>query len=151
MLDTLKFVQRSVVPVLLGAAVLLGAVSAQASTINVSNPRLSLVPGDTPGAGYFDIANDGDTAITLIGAESDAFEKVEMHESTEHDGMAHMHAIEDIEIAPSETFSFAPRGHHLMFMQRVDALQEGDEVEVTLEFEEERLPVTFDVVSPASL
>ncbi|WP_447555812.1 copper chaperone PCu(A)C [Vreelandella sp. EE22] len=151
MQHVLKKARRTLTPALLGAVVFMGALSAQASDINVSNARLSLVPGNTPGAGYFDIANESETAITLLGADSDAFEAVEMHESTEHEGMAHMHAIAGVEIAAGESFSFVPRGHHLMFMGRVDALEEGDEIEVTLEFESERVPVVFEVVSPASL
>ncbi|MFG6667978.1 copper chaperone PCu(A)C [Halomonas sp. HNIBRBA4712] len=151
MLNALSNARRHVMPTLLGAAMLLGAASAQASDINVSNARLSLLPGDTPGAGYFEIENAGDATITLTGADTDAFESVEMHESMEQDGMAHMHGVESVDIAPGETFSFAPRGHHLMFMERVEALDVGDDVEVTLEFDGETLPVTFEVVSPTSL
>lgn len=136
---------------LAGAFVLAGAAGAQASDLSVANARLSLLPGATPGAGYFDIVNEGASPITLTGAESEAFEAVEMHESSEHDGMAHMHGVDSIEIGPGETFSFAPRGHHLMFMGRLAPLAEGDEVEVTLDIDGEPLPVTFEVVSPASL
>ncbi|PRY66416.1 hypothetical protein B0H98_101400 [Vreelandella songnenensis] len=137
----------------LGAlALMLGTGVAQASTLEVSNARLSLLPGNTPGAGYFELANSGEETVTLVGAESPAFESVEMHVSSEHEGMAHMHAIESLDIAPGERIEFAPKGHHLMFMRRIEALSEGDKAEVVLEFsDEQRLPVTFDVVSPASL
>ncbi|MCB8888649.1 copper chaperone PCu(A)C [Vreelandella malpeensis] len=151
MLNALSNARRHVMPTLLGAAILLGAVNAQASDVSVSNARLSLLPGNTPGAGYFDIENGSESAITLTGADSEAFEAIELHESMEHDGMAHMHGVESVEIGPGETFSFAPRGHHLMFMDRLAPLTEGDEVEVTLDIDGEPLPVTFDVVSPASL
>lgn len=88
----------------------------------------------------------------MVGAESDAFENVELHVSSERNDMAHMHAVEEIEVAAGEHFEFVPKGHHLMLIGRKDALEVGDEVEVLLEFsDEQRLPVTFDVVSPASL
>lgn len=151
MLNALPKASRSFLPALLGAAVALSAASVQASDISVSNARLSLLPGDTPGAGYFDIENGSDSTITLIGADTEAFEAVEMHESMEHEGMMHMHGVNNVDIAPGETFNFAPRGHHLMFMGRVEPLNVGDDVEVTLEFDGETLPVTFEVVSPASL
>lgn len=126
--------------------------SAQAQSLDVTSARLSLLPGNTPGAGYFELQNLSDEAVTLVGAESPAFESVEMHVSSEHNGMAHMHAIESIEIAPGERIEFAPKGHHLMFMRRTASLSEGDEAEVVLEFsDEQRLPVTFDIVSPASM
>ncbi|RUR57590.1 copper chaperone PCu(A)C [Vreelandella populi] len=125
---------------------------AQAQSLEVTNARLSLLPGDTPGAGYFDLQNSGDETVTLVGAESPAFEHVEMHVSSEHNGMAHMHAIESIEIGPGERIEFAPKGHHLMFLRRAAPLSEGEKADVELKFsDEQRLPVTFDVVSPASL
>ncbi|MGP8290019.1 copper chaperone PCu(A)C [Vreelandella zhanjiangensis] len=133
-------------------ALLLTAGVAQAQSLDVTNARLSLLPGNTPGAGYFELHNTGDEGVTLVGAESPAFESVEMHISSEHNGMAHMHAFESLDIGPDERIEFAPKGQHLMFMRRVAPLNEGDEVEVVLTFsDEQRLPVTFNVVSPASL
>lgn len=126
---------------------------AQADDITVSEARLSILPvGDTPGAGYFQLHNAGSEDIALVGAASAAFETTEIHVSTEHEGMAHMHAIEQIDIASDEVLEFAPKGHHLMFMRRVEPLAEGDDVEVTLYFDNESsLTVNFDVVSPTSL
>ncbi|KPQ31085.1 MULTISPECIES: copper chaperone PCu(A)C [unclassified Halomonas] len=136
-----------------GMAVLfLAAGSAFAQDVQVTDARVSLLPGEQPGAGYFQLYNAGDEAVVLVGAESDAFENVELHVSSERNDMAHMHAVEEIEVAAGEHFEFVPKGHHLMLIGRKDALEVGDEVEVLLEFsDEQRLPVTFDVVSPASL
>ncbi|MDR5875657.1 copper chaperone PCu(A)C [Vreelandella gomseomensis] len=120
--------------------------------LQVSDARASLLPGEQPGAGYFELYNAGDKAVVLVGADSDAFETVELHVSAEQDGMAHMHAVEQVEIAPGERFAFAPKGHHLMLIGREKALSVGDEVDVQLEFaDNQRLSVTFDVVSPVSL
>ncbi|MGP9499498.1 MULTISPECIES: copper chaperone PCu(A)C [unclassified Halomonas] len=133
-------------------ALLLTAGVAQAQTLEVSNARLSLLPGNTPGAGYFELYNTGDETVTLVGAQSPAFDSVEIHVSSEHDGMAHMHELTSLEIASGERFEFAPKGHHLMFMRRVEPLNVGDDVDVVLEFsDEQQLPVTFNVVSPASM
>ncbi|HCR97121.1 MULTISPECIES: copper chaperone PCu(A)C [Halomonas] len=133
-------------------ALLLTAGVAQAQTLEVSNARLSLLPGNTPGAGYFELYNTGDETVTLVGAQSPAFDSVEIHVSSEHDGMAHMHELTSLEIASGERFEFAPKGHHLMFMRRVEPLNVGDDVDVVLEFsDEQQLPVTFNIVSPASM
>lgn len=126
--------------------------TAQADELEVTNARLSILPGDRPGAGYFQLYNASDEVVTLVGAESAAFENVEMHVSSEQDGMAHMHEIPSLEIAPGEHVEFAPKGYHLMFMRRVAPLAEGDDVDVLLEFSDQQpLSVSFDVVSPTSL
>lgn len=133
------------------AALLLSTGSAAAADLSVSDARLRLLPGDLPGAGYFTLHNTSDSSVTLTGASSKAFDKVMMHVSTEEDGMAQMHAIDKVDIAPGESFSFAPKGHHLMFMQRTKKLKVGDSVDVTFTFKAHApLPVTFDVVSPAT-
>lgn len=125
--------------------------SAVAADLEVTDARLRLLPGDLPGAGYFTLHNGGDAAVTLTGAGSEAFEHVMMHVSTEEDGMAQMHKVEEVDIAPEENFTFAPKGHHLMFMQRTETLAVGDSVDVTFTFKaHDPLPVTFDVVSPAA-
>lgn len=123
----------------------------QASELEISDTRLRLMPGDLPAAGYFRLHNGGDEAVTLTGADSDAFERVMLHQTVQEDGMSSMHAVSRLELAPGDTLEFAPKGYHLMLMQHSQPLAVGDEVEVTLEFADERLPVTFDVVSPASL
>lgn len=124
---------------------------AVAAELEVTDARLRLLPGDLPGAGYFTLHNGGDSAVTLTGAGSEAFEHVMMHVSTEEDGMAQMHRVEEVDIAPGEAFTFAPKGHHLMFMQRTKALAVGDSVDVTFTFKAHApLPTTFDVVSPAA-
>ena len=124
----------------------------RAGELEVTNARLSLLPGDTPGAGYFHLHNAGNAPVILVGADSDAFESVEMHMSMEKEGMVSMHAVSKIEVGPGETLEFAPKGHHLMLMKRSHPLAIGDEVEVVLQFAgQKRLPFMFDVVSPLSL
>ncbi|MDN6180487.1 MAG: copper chaperone PCu(A)C [Halomonas subglaciescola] len=132
-------------------ALLLSAGGAVAADLSVTDARLRLLPGDLPGAGYFTLHNGGDSAITLTGADSEAFDNVMMHVSVKEDGMAQMHEVDEVDIAPGKAFTFAPKGHHLMFMQRTKALAVGDSVDVTLAFKaHDPLPATFDVVSPVA-
>ncbi|MGM0825598.1 MAG: copper chaperone PCu(A)C [Pseudomonadota bacterium] len=134
------------------AALLLATGAAWAQDVQVSDARLSLLPGEQPGAGYFQLHNATDETLVLVGAESEPFETVELHVSSEENGMARMHAVEQVEIAAGERFEFAPKGHHLMLIGREKVLKEGDQVDVQLEFaDDQHLTVTFDVVSPASL
>lgn len=125
--------------------------SVHAAEVEVTDAKLSLLPGDLPGAGYFNLTNNGDTPLILVGAESALFHMTEMHVSTNEDGVAQMHPVEEIEVGPGESFSFAPKGHHLMFMHRTQALEEGDNVEVLLHFEDQQeQPVSFTVVAPGA-
>lgn len=133
-------------------ALLMSAGAAQAADLDVSEAQLRLMPGDLPGAGYFRLHNAGDETVTLVGADSDAYENVMLHMTKSEDGMSSMHSVSELEVAPGDTLEFAPKGYHLMFMKRARPLAVGDEIEVTLEFAgDRRLPVTFDVVSPTSL
>ena len=130
---------------------MLSAGSVLAAELEITDARLSLLPGDLPGAGYFTITNTSDEPVVLVGAESDAFHMTEMHMSMNEDGVASMHAVENVEVAPGEDFAFAPQGYHLMFMHRTAPLATGDEVEVLLHFKDQQpLPVTFTVVAPGS-
>lgn len=133
-------------------ALLLAGGVAQAQDLSLEDARISLMPGDMPGAGYFSLQNDGAEDVTLVGAQSDAFENTEIHMSMEKDGMASMHAVPEIDIAAGQRFAFAPKGYHLMFMHRVAPLEVGDDVEVVLHFADgQQLPATFEVVSPTAM
>ncbi|ALM52978.1 copper chaperone PCu(A)C [Halomonas huangheensis] len=133
-------------------ALMMSAGTAHAQDLEVTDAQLRLLPGDLPAAGYFTLHNAGSDAVTLSGAESAAFAMTHMHLSTEEDGMASMKSVDQLEVATDETLEFAPGGYHLMFMKRQQPLEVGDEVEVTLQFEDQPpLPVTFEVVSPASM
>lgn len=123
-----------------------------AAELEVSEAKMRLLPGDLPAAGYFTLHNAGDASVTLIGAESPAFEDAAMHRSTNQDGMASMQPVPQLALASGEQVAFAPQGYHLMLMNRKRPLSVGDEVEVVLLFEDEqRLTASFQTVSPASL
>ena len=115
----------------------------------------------TPGCGfyraiyrrgvYFSLSNVSSQSVVLVGAESAAYERVMIHQSTEKDGMASMEQVLQLEFAPSQTVNFAPGSYHLMLMKPLGSLAIGEVVSLTLLFVDEfRLPVTFQVVSPAS-
>ncbi|RAR62941.1 hypothetical protein BCL93_103174 [Onishia taeanensis] len=133
-------------------ALLLTGGMAHAQELSLQDARLSLLPGDMPGAGYFSLQNDSAEDVTLVGAQTDAFKNTEIHMSMEKDGMASMQAVPAIDIAAGKSFEFAPKGYHLMFMNRVAPLEVGDDVEVVLLFADgQQLPATFEVVSPVTM
>ncbi len=128
------------------------ALAAQTPTVAVTNAWIRLLPGDLPLAGYFELTNGGDEAVTLAGASSPVFRRVELHRSVEHEGQVRMERVSALELPPGETRRFAPGGLHLMLFERQRSLQPGDRVPVTLELRRgERLRLDFEVKSPADL
>ena len=124
---------------------------ALAADLVVHDARVQLLPGDRPAAGYFQLENKGSSAVVLVGAESPAYGEVMMHESTRSGGRAHMHHVERLRLAPGASLDFAPGGYHLMLMERRQPLAYGDEITVTLIFEDgQRLPVRFEATSPVA-
>lgn len=143
-------IQRGIMAGML--ALLFSSTAVHAQDLEVADARLRLLPGDLPAAGYFTLHNAGDETVTLTGAESSAFAMAHMHLSSEKDGMSQMDSVDQLEVGADETLEFAPGGYHLMFMNRQQPLEVGDEVEVTLQFDGQApQPVTFEVVTPASM
>ena len=121
---------------ILGLVLALGAPAAIAGAngIEVTNPRIRLLPGDLPLAGYFDVRNSGKNAVSLTGASSADFGMVMMHKSMHMNGEASMMMVDKIEVSPGKTVQFAPGGYHLMLMNRKKDLKVGDKVLIDLEF-----------------
>ena len=93
-------------------------------------------PTVTVMAAYMTLRNQTDRDITLICAESPAFEDVMFHRTEINDGMAKMRHADKIVIPAHSSFDFAPGGFHLMLMGRKNTLREGDNVDLTLIFEQ---------------
>lgn len=100
------------------------------------------------GAAFMHIVNHGEIDCRLIGARSDAAERVELHTHIEDDSGV-MRMIEVIEgfLIPAEGEHLLARGgDHLMFLGLTRAFNHGDEIMVTLSFEEgEDMDITIPV------
>lgn len=102
-------------------------------------------PGATMLAGYATLRNSGETAVSVVGAESKAFESVEMHRTEEVDGVSRMRPVETIEIPASGEAVMAPGGLHLMLIRPRQPIAEGDTVTLRLRFADGR---TIDAAFP---
>jgi len=140
---------RALRPIVIGFALVVSSVALAAPSghaISVSNARIRLLPGDLPLAGYCDLRNDGSQTVTLTGASSPAFEMVHLHLTEEKGGTSTMVMVKGIDIKPGATLHVAPRGYHLMLMQRIRPLHVGDRVPVTFKFNDGRtVGATFEV------
>ncbi|RMB02724.1 copper chaperone PCu(A)C [Eilatimonas milleporae] len=94
---------------------------------------------------YMTIANTGNAEAVLIGASSNAAEIVQIHKTSEENGIARMQPVERLPIAPGGTASLSPGGYHIMLIRLAAPLSAGDVIEVTLNFDgggDITLPVT---------
>jgi copper(I)-binding protein len=94
----------------------------------------------TPGgvnvsAGFLTIVNGAAAADRLISAASPRAGRVELHEMAMAGDVMQMRPADDFEIAPGQQVELAPGGLHLMFCEVATPFAEGEEVPVTLTFE----------------
>lgn len=106
-------------------------------SIFIEHPMIQEAPPNAPVlGGYVTIHNNGDVPERLVGIESKAAEKVELHQSVVTDGIARMEPLaEDMEIPAGATVSLGDDGTHAMFIKPDRRYQAGDEVAATLIFE----------------
>jgi copper(I)-binding protein len=87
--------------------------------------------------GYLTILNKGTAQERLRTASSAAAAKTEIHEMAVKDGVMTMRQLEDgLVIAPGATVQLAPGGGHLMLVGLNAPLHQGEQVPVTLSFED---------------
>jgi len=103
--------------------------------LSIAEPRVRLLPGGGPAAGYMRLRNGGAETVRITGAASPAFGHAMMHRSMEREGEWSMRPVDGaLGIAPGETLVFEPQGLHLMLMHPQKRLQPGDGVTITLQF-----------------
>ena len=126
--------------ILFAAALTVGASAALAgdmTKIMVQDPYArSATSMSKSGAAFMEIMNHGPDD-RLIAARSDAAKRVELHAHLMEDGVARMVEVEEGFELPSEGMLMMERGGaHVMLMGLVATLEHGDEIEITLVFEE---------------
>jgi periplasmic copper chaperone A len=139
---------------ILGAALLLTMLFAQtasaatgdAAALRAENAWIRLMPGQLPSAGYLAIHNDSDTPRRLVGASSDAFGEIMLHESMRTSGVQNMRHVDGVDIPARGSAMFEPGAYHLMLMQRARTLKVGEHVIMALHFADgASLSVAFEV------
>lgn len=89
-------------------------------------------PGSAVQAGYMTLRNRGHNAVTLVGARSDAFGRVEMHESVDGDGTRAMRRIGRLDLAAGGRVQFEPGGRHLMLIAPARDYRAGEAIRIVL-------------------
>lgn len=120
-------IRKLVLPVLM-----LFAVPAAAGMM-VSDARIMLGIGERPGVMHGIIMNHGTGDTALIGADSPAFQRIELHTHEKSaDGMMRMRQVDSYDLPQHGSIELAPRGDHLMLFGFRGKI--GDTVTVTLRF-----------------
>lgn len=102
-------------------------VAQAAPIVNNATIRLPL-PGKTVSAGYFSIENPDDKTLVLLSATSTMFERIEIHNHIEVDGLLRMVKIDSLEVAPRSTVHLQPGSYHLMMFRPKTPLTKNSKV-----------------------
>jgi copper(I)-binding protein len=87
------------------------------------------MPGRNMSAGYLDLTNNTDVAISISSVVSPQFKSVEMHESLLENGVARMRSVPELSIPADSTIALKRGGKHLMLMHA-----NGSTEQITLNF-----------------
>lgn len=96
----------------------------------------AMPPGQTMTAAYIRVSNSGDQDVLITAVRSSIAAKVEIHESVERDGMLSMRQLPSLLVRAGGTLQLVPGGTHLMFFNVGERLIEGDQVAVSLEYDD---------------
>ena len=100
--------------------------------IMAMQPSIKLGIGDRPGVLFVTIHNKG-AATRLISANSEAFERIELHTHKKNPyGMMRMVQVDAFQVPANGMLALKPGGHHLMLFGFKGA--KDDTVAVTLQF-----------------
>jgi len=110
---------------------------AHAAAITISDAWVNQPPPGAAVAGaYLRLHNPGPGADRLLTVDTDAAQRVEIHDMNMVSGMMQMRAVEGgLPLPAGETTELAPGGLHLMLMAPNMELAAGDEVTMALSFE----------------
>jgi periplasmic copper chaperone A len=110
--------------------------TSQSQTLSITDAwaRPGVAGGNS--AVYFIIENPTSQADSLVSAECNAAEHVELHmTSMDADGNMRMHHQDSVAVEANSQVEFRPGGLHIMLIQLQENLVVGDTIQVTLNFE----------------
>lgn len=108
-----------------------------ADSVSVSEPYIRAVPPGLPNsASYMVLTNNGDRDLVLKGASSPAAKVVELHTHLMENGMMKMRQVEKIDLPAGQTVALQPGGYHVMMIGLQQQLVPGEQIDLTLQFED---------------
>ncbi|MGL5286036.1 MAG: copper chaperone PCu(A)C [Aeromonas sp.] len=129
-------------------SVLLLACTAPAmAQVSAEMGQVRLMPPGAPNtAAFMTLHNDADKAVKLVAADSTLTPTVELHTHINDNGVMRMRQVESIEVPAKGSVVLQPGGLHLMFIGLKASLSAGQQVPLTLHFDDgENLTLTLPV------
>ena len=125
------------------------SINAYSDDINIESPWVLSQPAvSANGAIYLVLVNSGMEPDVLFGGETEAAEKVELHEYDHVHGAMKMKRLESIVIPAHDSVIFEPGGRHIMLVNLRVHLNEGLEFPLVLEFDKAgKIAISIKVVS----
>lgn len=119
-----------------------------ADQVSIADAYVRAVPPGQPNsASFMTLTNGSGADIVLKGAESPAAKAVELHTHTMSDGMMRMRQVEKIDLPAGQSVKLQPGGLHVMMIGLQQALVPGEQIDLTLVFDDgSRLPLKVPVV-----
>lgn len=113
------------------------ALATGAEDVQIVEPYVRAVPPGQPNsAAFMTLVNGGDSDHALVAGSSPASKVVELHTHEHADGMMKMRQVERIDVAAGGETPLQPGGYHVMMIGLHDQLKPGQEVSLTLEYED---------------
>lgn len=107
--------------------------------ISIQNPWTRPAMAGMNGVGFMTIANSGAKPVKIVGAQSPAVGKIEIHRSAMTNGVMSMRRQDDGVVVPARgSLALAPGGYHLMLLALNRPLVAGQKIPVTLIFDSGR-------------
>ena len=121
--------------VLIGLALVACGPSETTDTgIVISDARIQApLKGKTTTAGYLEVTNLSKVDDALIGVESPIAETVEVHQSSQEDGLIKMRRQVSVDLKAGESIEFKPGSYHLMLFG-VDLSDQPQDAALTFKF-----------------
>ncbi|OGT90270.1 MAG: hypothetical protein A2286_11905 [Gammaproteobacteria bacterium RIFOXYA12_FULL_61_12] len=111
--------------------------AAGSDSIQASDPYVRAVPpGMANSAAFMQLMNNDKNGHALVAAESPAAKAVELHTHVHEGGMMMMRKIDKIDLPAGQPVALQPGGLHVMLLGLVKDLKPGDQVELTLIYED---------------
>ena len=121
---------------MLALSTLLVAATASADNLTVDDPYVREVPPGSPAtAAFMTLHNNSERTVRLISADNSIAEHTELHNHVNVDGVMQMRQIEAIEVPAGASTTLAPGGLHLMLIGLQTSVTEGDQVQLSLNFD----------------
>ena len=112
------------------------SVNSIASELTVNGQYVRATPPHAKNsAAFFTISNHTNQSVKLVAVSSDTADRVELHSHIKEDGMMKMRQVKEVVINANSSTTLQPGGYHVMFLGLKNNLKEGQNVNITLSFD----------------